>query len=55
MKTTGLQEIFETQRYYPLDKHLPCNLSEAALTVLEKKYLRGRMPCLPMRVFSVLT
>lgn len=44
METTGLQEIFETQGYYPLDKHLPCNPSEAALTVLEKKYLRGESP-----------
>jgi len=44
METTGLQEIFETQTYYPLDKHLSCSPSEAALTVLEKKYLRGESP-----------
>lgn len=42
-ETTGLQEIFE-QPFYPLDKHLDVELSEAALTVMEKKYLRGESP-----------
>lgn len=44
METTGLQEIFETQEYYPLDKTMTAKLSEAALIVLEKKYLRGETP-----------
>jgi ribonucleoside-diphosphate reductase alpha chain len=42
-ETIGLQEIFE-QPFYPLDKHLDVELSEAALTVMEKKYLRGESP-----------
>ena len=45
MKTTqGLCDIFEGQEFYPLDKYLDCELSETALTILEKKYLRGETP-----------
>lgn len=39
----GLQEIFE-QPFYPLNKRVDCVLSEAAITVMEKKYLRGESP-----------
>ena len=39
----GLQEIFE-QPFYPLNKHVDCVLPEAAITVMEKKYLRGESP-----------
>lgn len=45
MKTTqGLCDIFEGQEFYPLDKHLDCELSDTAITILEKKYLRGETP-----------
>lgn len=45
METTqGLCDIFEGQEFYPLDKHLDCELSDTAITILEKKYLRGETP-----------
>lgn len=44
MSATGLHEIFEGQEYYSLSEHAPCEMSEVALTVLEKKYLRGESP-----------
>jgi ribonucleoside-diphosphate reductase alpha chain len=36
--------VIFNQSYYPLDKNVVCNLSENALTVMEKKYLRGETP-----------